>query len=70
MRIENSVVLIIGANRGIGLAFTRALLARGARKIYAAARNPASVNLPGVKPCNSMSPDLKKSLPLFSTRRK
>jgi NAD(P)-dependent dehydrogenase (short-subunit alcohol dehydrogenase family) len=49
MRIENSVVLVTGANRGIGLAFTRALLARGARKVYAAARNPESVILPGVE---------------------
>ena len=49
MKIENSVVLITGANRGIGLAFARALLARGARKVYAAARNPESVTLPGVE---------------------
>ncbi|MCU6434300.1 SDR family oxidoreductase [Undibacterium sp. Jales W-56] len=49
MKIENAVVLITGANRGIGLAFARALLARGARKVYAAARNPATVTLPGVQ---------------------
>ncbi|OYU46688.1 MAG: short-chain dehydrogenase [Burkholderiales bacterium PBB4] len=49
MKIENSVVLVTGANRGIGLAFAQALLARGARKVYAAARNPASVTLPGVE---------------------
>lgn len=49
MKIENSVVLVTGANRGIGLAFTRALLARGARKVYAAARNPATVTLRGVQ---------------------
>lgn len=49
MKIENSVVLITGANRGIGLAFARALLARGARKVYTAARNPASVSLAGVE---------------------
>jgi NAD(P)-dependent dehydrogenase (short-subunit alcohol dehydrogenase family) len=48
MKIENSVVLVTGANRGIGLAFAQALLARGARKVYAAARNPATVTLPGV----------------------
>lgn len=50
MKIENSVVLVTGANRGIGLAFAQALLARGARKVYAAARNPASVTQPGVTP--------------------
>ncbi len=49
MKIENAVVLITGANRGIGLAFARELLARGARKVYAAARNPATVTLPGVQ---------------------
>lgn len=49
MKIENAVVLVTGANRGIGLAFARALLARGARKVYAAARNPSSVTLPGVQ---------------------
>ncbi len=49
MKIENSVVLITGANRGIGLAFARELLARGARKVYAAARNPATVTLAGVQ---------------------
>ncbi len=43
MKIENAVVLITGANRGIGLAFVRELLARGARKVYAGARDPASI---------------------------
>lgn len=49
MKIENSVVLVTGANRGIGLAFAKALLARGARKVYAAARNPSNVTLQGVE---------------------
>lgn len=35
MKIENAVALVTGANRGIGLAFARELLARGARKVYA-----------------------------------
>lgn len=47
MKIENSIALVTGANRGIGLALTQALLARGAKKVYAAARDPRSVTLPG-----------------------
>ncbi len=50
MKIENAVVLVTGANRGIGLAFCRALLARGARKVYAGSRDPANVTLAGVHP--------------------
>lgn len=58
MKLENSVVLVTGANRGIGLAFAQALLARGARKVYAAARNPATVTLPGV---HALQLDVTKS---------
>ena len=50
MQIANAVVLITGANRGIGLAFAREALARGARRVYAAARNPDTVRLAGVLP--------------------
>lgn len=50
MKIENAVVLVTGANRGIGLSFTRELLKRGARKVYAGARDPATVTQPGVVP--------------------
>jgi NAD(P)-dependent dehydrogenase (short-subunit alcohol dehydrogenase family) len=50
MKVQDAVVLVTGANRGIGLAFTKALLARGARKVYAGARDPATVTLPGVVP--------------------
>jgi NAD(P)-dependent dehydrogenase (short-subunit alcohol dehydrogenase family) len=50
MKIQNSVALVTGANRGLGLAFTQALLAGGARKVYAAARDPASIRQAGVQP--------------------
>lgn len=50
MKIKNAVALVTGANRGIGLAFANELLARGARKVYAAARDPATITQPGVHP--------------------
>ena len=49
MKINNAVALVTGANRGIGLAFTRELVARGARKVYAGARDPSTINQPGVQ---------------------
>jgi len=49
MKLDNAIVLITGANRGMGLAFAREALARGARKVYAGARDPASITLPGVE---------------------
>ena len=39
MEIEGGVVLVTGANRGIGEAFVRAFLAAGAAKVYAACRD-------------------------------
>ena len=50
MKISNSVAFVTGANRGLGLAFAKALLAGGARKVYAGARDPDAVTLPGVVP--------------------
>ena len=50
MKIADATVLITGANRGIGLAFAKAFLARGARKVYAGARDPSRVDLAGVVP--------------------
>jgi NAD(P)-dependent dehydrogenase (short-subunit alcohol dehydrogenase family) len=49
IQIEGSTALVTGANRGLGRTFAAELLARGA-KVYAAARNPASVDLPGAIP--------------------
>lgn len=48
MKIRDSVVFVTGSNRGIGLAFVQGLLASGARKVYAAARNPESITPDGV----------------------
>jgi NAD(P)-dependent dehydrogenase (short-subunit alcohol dehydrogenase family) len=42
-RVEGSVALVTGANRGIGRAITEALLARGAEKVYATARDPKTL---------------------------
>jgi len=50
MDVEGSVVLVTGANRGLGRAFTRELLAAGAAKVYAGARDPQSVTDPDVIP--------------------
>ena len=50
MQIQDSVILITGANRGLGLALAKAALEAGARKVYAGARDPASITLPGVIP--------------------
>ena len=43
MKIKGSVALVTGANGGIGRAFVRELLKRGAAKIYLGARDPASL---------------------------
>jgi NAD(P)-dependent dehydrogenase (short-subunit alcohol dehydrogenase family) len=48
MNIENAVILITGANRGLGREFAKQALARGAKRVYAAARDSASVDVPGV----------------------
>lgn len=48
MNIKNSVAFVTGANRGLGLAFAKELVARGASKVYAGVRNPEGVDIPGV----------------------
>jgi NAD(P)-dependent dehydrogenase (short-subunit alcohol dehydrogenase family) len=49
MKIAGSVALVTGANRGIGREFARELLERGATKVYATARRPELIDIPGVE---------------------
>jgi NAD(P)-dependent dehydrogenase (short-subunit alcohol dehydrogenase family) len=49
MEISQATVLITGANRGLGRALAAELLSRGAT-VYAGARDPSSVDLPGARP--------------------
>jgi NAD(P)-dependent dehydrogenase (short-subunit alcohol dehydrogenase family) len=49
MEITGKTALVTGANRGLGRHLAAELRDRGAT-VYAAARNPASVDLPGVVP--------------------
>jgi peptide/nickel transport system ATP-binding protein len=43
MNLKGAVALVTGANRGIGRAFVKALLDRGAKKVYASARDLSTV---------------------------
>ena len=49
MKLAGSTALVTGANRGLGRHLAEQLIARGAT-VYAAARNPASVDVPGAIP--------------------
>ena len=48
MKIAGSTALVTGANRGLGRELAAQLVARGAT-VYAGARNPDTVDLPGAK---------------------
>jgi ABC-type oligopeptide transport system ATPase subunit/NAD(P)-dependent dehydrogenase (short-subunit alcohol dehydrogenase family) len=43
MKIEGAIALVTGSNRGIGRNFVQQLIDRGAKKVYATARDPAGV---------------------------
>lgn len=49
MQIEGSVALVTGSNRGIGRQLVHELLARGASTVYATARRPELVDVPGAQ---------------------
>jgi NAD(P)-dependent dehydrogenase (short-subunit alcohol dehydrogenase family) len=49
MKNDQIVALVTGANRGLGKEFASQLVARGA-KVYAAARRPETIDVPGVVP--------------------
>jgi NAD(P)-dependent dehydrogenase (short-subunit alcohol dehydrogenase family) len=48
MKMNGSTAFVTGANRGIGHHFATQLLARGAT-VYAGARNPDAIEIPGAK---------------------
>ncbi|MFC7386833.1 SDR family oxidoreductase [Sphaerisporangium rhizosphaerae] len=50
MQINGAHVLVTGANRGLGRQFALSLLDRGAGKVYATARRPELIDVPGVVP--------------------
>lgn len=50
MEIKGCTALVTGANRGLGKAYVEALLAGGAAKVYAGARDPATISDPRVTP--------------------
>ena len=50
MKIDGSVALVSGADRGLGRVYARELVSRGAARVYGAARHPAAVTEPGVTP--------------------
>jgi NAD(P)-dependent dehydrogenase (short-subunit alcohol dehydrogenase family) len=50
MDVANNTVFITGANRGLGFAFAREAVRRGAKKVYAGMRNTSGFNEPGIVP--------------------
>ena len=52
MKIGDSVAFVTRSNRGLGLVFVQELIAAGAQKVYAAARDPKSITLAGATPAS------------------
>jgi NAD(P)-dependent dehydrogenase (short-subunit alcohol dehydrogenase family) len=49
MKTQGSIALVTGANRGLGRHFAQQLLDRGAERVYATARDPRRVDIPGAE---------------------
>ena len=49
MNLQGSVALVTGANRGLGLALTKALRAAGVAKVYAGVRQPNGAAIEGAE---------------------
>jgi NAD(P)-dependent dehydrogenase (short-subunit alcohol dehydrogenase family) len=64
MRISSSVVLVTGANRGLGSALVAEALARGAKRVYAAARR-----LETLERARALAPERVVPLELDVTRQ-
>ena len=64
MQIKDSAALVTGSNRGIGRALVEALLERGARRVYASARNASALD-----PVVALDPLRVRALPLDITDR-
>src|ERR1700759_3211063 len=60
MKIDGSVALVTGANRGLARAYARELVRGGAARVYGAARAPAAVAEPGVTPLALDIPDAER----------
>jgi hypothetical protein len=60
MRIKGSVAPVTAANRGFGRQLSAQLVARGAAKIYAAARKPETITAAGVVPIRMTSPTWRR----------
>jgi NAD(P)-dependent dehydrogenase (short-subunit alcohol dehydrogenase family) len=69
MRIHGSVALVTGANRGLGRAFARELVSRGAAKVYGAARHADGVTEPGVIPVELDITDAERVAQVAALRR-
>ncbi|HEU4948600.1 MAG TPA: SDR family oxidoreductase [Kribbella sp.] len=50
MKLQGSIALVTGANRGLGKAFASALIERGAKTVYAGVRDPSTITDPNLVP--------------------